>query len=242
MPTLYHFPRSLSSAAAQVIAELSAPVEVAELGFEAGQFVPPTGPVKLPTGGMGLIGPVRSCPTYVEEDSGLTLIQCAAIVERLCDRFDAESTLRPAAPDARARHLSLLVFAEATFFPVVQFLSPEGSPHDNAREAMRRARFQGLIAPFLTEQLGGQSYLCGETVTASDFLIGMPCMNNAFNAGVVDGFPELLEYFERLRSRSSFQQAHGDPDDAELSAALGAMVRTAHTNSWDFGYRGPHEG
>ena len=242
MATLFHFPRSLSSAAVQVVTELKAPVSVAVLGFEEGQFVQSGDtPVRLPLGGMGLIGPVRSCPTYVEEESTLTLVQCAAIVERLCERFDPDSTLRPAGSAARARHLSLLVFAEATFFPVVQFLSPEGSPHDNAREAMRRSRFCGLIAPVLLEQLGTQRYLCGDRASACDFLMGMPCLNNAFNAGVLAEFPALLEYFDRLRGRESFMLAHGDPDDASLSGALGAMVRTAHTDGWDFLHRAPYE-
>ena len=242
MATLYHFPRSLSSAAVQVVTELEAPVRVAVLGFEHGQFVPPGDtPVRLPLGGMGLIGPVRSCPTYVEEEASLTLVQCAAIVERLCDRFDPDNTLRPTDSAARARHLSLLVFAEATFFPVVQFLSPEGAAHDNAREAMRRARFCGLIAPFLLDQLGTQLYLCGDRVSACDFLVGMPCLNNAFNAGVLAEFPALREYFARLRERESFKIAHGDPNDASLGNALGAMVRTAHTDSWDFSHRAPHE-
>ena len=111
MPTLYHFPRSLSSGAVQVVSELSAPVAVRVLGFQDGQFFSPDEPgLCLPTGGMGLIGPVRSCPTYVEREDDLTLVQCTAIIERLCDRYDRKNQLRPEASSARARHLSLMVF------------------------------------------------------------------------------------------------------------------------------------
>ena len=243
MATLYHFPRSLSCAAVQVVRELAAPVTVRTLGFENGQFVCPEEPaLELPTGGMGLIGPVRSCPTYVEmaPDEALTLVQCSAIIDYICDRFGADSSLRPPpGTPARARHLSLMIFAEATLFPVVQFLSAEGSANDSPREEMRRARFQGLIAPFLLRELGGAAYMFGDSISACDFLIGMPCLNNAFNAGVLAPFPELGEYFERLRGRASFTEAHGDPGDDTLNRGLAAMVATAHRDQWDFG--APHE-
>ena len=240
MPILFHFPRSLSSAAVQVVSELEAPVEVRTLNFGDGQFSYAGKPAPLPTGGMGLIGPVRSCPTYRED--ALTLIQCTAIIERLCDRFDPNNTLRPADASGRARHLSLMVFAEATLFPVVQFLSPPGSPNDNAREQMRRDRFEGLLAPFLESELDSNAFLCGASPSACDFLIGMPCLNNAFNAGVLTRFPQLLSYFERLRERDSFRLAHGNPDDGRLNRELGAMVATAHGDAWDFTYRAKDDG
>ena len=245
MTTLYHFPRSLSSGAVQVVLELEAPVTIRQLGFKEGQFTcDDEAKLALPTGGMGLIGPVRSCPTYRETAEGgeLTLVQCSAIMERLCDRFDEENRLRPppGTPE-RARHLSLMVFAEATFFPIVQFLSPEDSPNNNDREAMRRERFKGLVAPFLLDQLGDQQYLCGDTVSACDFITGMPCLNNAFNAGVLEDIPKLMAYYDRLRSRESFAEARGDIEDEVLNGALGDMVATAHQNRWDFTFRHPHE-
>jgi glutathione S-transferase len=246
--TLFHFPRSLSSAAAQVVWELELPVDVRVLGLERGQFVCAEEPcLRLPTGGMGLIGPVRSCPTYREmgrdaSEAPLTLVQCTAIIERMCDLFDNTNTLRPVANSAaRARHLSLMVFAEATFFPVVQFLSPQGSPNDGARERMRRERFCGLIAPYLVEQLDGRRYMFGDEISACDFLMGMPCLNNAFNAGVLATFPSLGAYFERLRERDSFARAHGEETDQKLGAALGEMVMTAHHDQWDFAYRSESE-
>ncbi|MBT6273458.1 MAG: glutathione S-transferase family protein [Chromatiales bacterium] len=246
MNTLYHFPRSLSSAAVQAVLEVTAPVNIVTMEFSAGQFSHPTGePLHLPTGGMGLIGPVRSCPTYTEDGpQSLTMIQCAAILERVCDLFDPDDRLRPPADTAaRARHLSLMVFAEATFFPVVQFLRREGvvAGADLSRETMRRDRFKGLIAPYLLQELGDQPYLCGDAVSACDFLMGMPCLNNAYNAGVVDSFPRLGDYFERLRARPSFATAHGNPDDQRLAASLGEMAAAGHTDGWDFKFRAPHE-
>lgn len=241
MPILYHFPKSLSSAAVQVVRELDAPVTIRVLGFANGQFHSSEEPeLRLPTGGMGLIGPVRSCPTYRDE-AGTTLVQCAPIIEYLCDRFDRDDRLRPAAGTAaRARHLSLMVFAEATFFPVVQFLSAEGSPNDNAREEMRRERFRGLIAPYLVEELGAGPYLFGAEVSACDFIMGVPCLNNAAYAGLLSDFPVLLEYFDRLRARPSFREAEHS-DDPLYGPSLVEMVATAHGNGWDFRFRAPHE-
>ena len=241
MSTLYHYPKSLSSAAAQVVLELNAPVTIRVLRFANGQFVSDEEPeLRLPTGGMGLIGPVRSCPVYRDE-SGTTLVQCAAIIEHLCDRFDPSDRLRPAAAKIdRARHLSRMVFAEATFFPVVQFLSAEGSTNDNDREEVRRERFRGLIAPFLVEELGSRPYLFGDEVSACDLLMGIPCLNNAAFAGVLDDFPILLDYFERLRARPSFAQVETS-DDPSYGPSVVEMVATAHGDRWDFRYRAPHE-
>ncbi|MEM7250623.1 MAG: glutathione S-transferase family protein [Pseudomonadota bacterium] len=239
---LYHFPRSLSSAAVQVIDELQADIVVRVLDFDRGQFQSTEESLRLPTGGMGLIGPVRSCPTFCDKEKGLELIQCSAIIEHLCDRFDSQHVLRPAPGTLdHARHLSLMVFAEATLFPIVQFLTPPGSPHDNTREAMRRARFCGLAAPYLIQQLAGRPYFGGDRAAAVDFLITMPCLNNANNAGVLEPFPELQAYFERTSARPSFARARGDPSDAALNAALSDMVTTAHRNGWDFEFRSTAE-
>jgi glutathione S-transferase len=244
-PVLYHFPRSLSSAAVQVVRELGAPVTVRVLEFSDGQFSSRDEPrMKLPTGGMGLIGPVRSCPTYREGAAGseITLVQCAPIIERLCDRFDPGDRFRPPAGSSeRARHLSLMVFAEATFFPVIQFLAAEGSPNDTPREEIRRQRFRGLVAPFLIDALRSNPYMCGAELSACDFLMGIPCLNNAFHAGVLAPFPQLSAYFDRLRERDSFAEAHGNSEDPTYNASLVEMVSTAHGDRWDFEFRTPHE-
>jgi glutathione S-transferase len=71
-----------------------------------------------------------------------------------------------------------------------------------------RAEFIRAARP-VEELLRNRPFLLGESITAADLVLGS-VMNWAAAAKLIDDFPQLQGYVERLRARPAFQASRKD--------------------------------
>lgn len=127
------------------------------------------------------INPNGKVPTLVEDD-GFSLHECYAIMAYLADKSGA-ATLYPTALRARADVNRWMFWCANEFSPKVAVLNWEnmmkgmfglGAP-DEARVADASKALRGL-GQILETQLARHAYLCGDTLTLSDFAVACSLM------------------------------------------------------------------
>jgi glutathione S-transferase len=146
-----------------------------------------------------------------------TMFESVAIVMQLIDEHP-EKGLSPApgSPE-RATYYQWSVFAAAELDPAImlyfdnklrplEYMRPPGSPHDPNMAAMGKRDFE-TRAEILSNTLRDNEYLLGSGFSGADIVIGHSCFM-ATVTELIDGYPELQAYHERLQQRSAYQRAY----------------------------------
>ena len=210
--TIYHAEARRSERVAWLLEELGLPYD---LVFVPGDVLGSFTPLRATGHGFPMAPVVR--------DGDDLLIESAAILETLLNRYGGDR-LRPAtaSPDHPA-YLEWLHFAESTAFPRIQSeliqraLPPAKTPEAQARREGGSAK----VLVYVEDRLSRHPYLAGEMFTAADiqmhFVLRIGLSVAAHRRGVPSlllqpdehcfaPFPHLSGYMQRLAARPAFQR------------------------------------
>lgn len=208
---LYHFPLFSSSRVVQLLLELDLIpniVELVVLDYKQINAEPYLS-----------INPHGTVPAYQEEESGLILLESAAIITYLCEKHDQAHRLLPREPVARARYFQFSHYAPATLYSRAGGLYVHSWEfRDDAAGAARRDPdvieenrlwLRRNFVPFLSRELNGRKYLLGDELSAADIIIGWELMLLG-KEGFLNAYPLLKEYLSRLASHDSWRLTYPD--------------------------------
>ncbi len=145
----------------------------------------------------------------VIEHDGLVLSESGAITSYLLALYDQDHALSPSSTDLKAwaNYNQWLHYPEASvFMPVfMQVL------------LLREANKSEIIAGFcqaeaklhldnIAQQLGDNSYILGESLSGADFGLAF-VINLANQLNLLQNYPNLSAYLERIKSRPAFKAA-----------------------------------
>ncbi len=145
----------------------------------------------------------------VMEDGDITLSESGAIASYLIDTYDTDGRLAPSRDDtaARAEWTQWLHYGEGSLFgPLLMKMVLVRSKSDAPVIQSYADAEIALNLNHLSGQIGANDYLLGDNIQAPDFGIGSP-LTLANNLGLLEGFPTLGAYLERMQSRPAFKQA-----------------------------------
>jgi glutathione S-transferase len=210
--TIYHAEARRSERIAWLLEELGLPYE---LVFKEGDVVGSFEPLRA-TG-----HPFPMAPVVRDGDD--LLIESAAIMETLLNRYGGERLRPPVGTSAHAAYLEWLHFAESTAWPRIQqeiinhALPPAKTPEAQARRFGGSAR----VLRYIEKTLQARPYLAGDDFTAADiqnhFIIrlglsaalnrrGVPSSLLRPDAECFEPYPAITGYFQRLGERPAFQR------------------------------------
>ena len=188
MLKLFYIPKTRASRVRWMLEELGEPYELARIdwpharGAEYRRNVHPLGAV----------------PAL--QDEGLVVIESAAIIAYLADKFPERGFAPP--PQERGPYYQWIVYAMATVEPLVSQLSKDPG------SAELQARLSEALRP-MDETLRERTFLGGDRISAADIVAGS-VLNWAASLKVLGDFPSTQAYVERLRARPAFQTARKD--------------------------------
>jgi glutathione S-transferase len=145
------------------------------------------------------------------EDGDTRIIESAAAVLYLADKYADKGLAPPLASKERARYFQHAVYAISTldesvlpiYFHTVVLPPPARKPEviDQKMPTWNTA------AAFLTRELGEGPFLLGKTFGANDVIVGYD-MVLAQEAGLLKNHPTLDAYATRVGSREAFKKAY----------------------------------
>jgi glutathione S-transferase len=210
--TIYHAEARRSERVAWLLEELGVPYE---LVFKPGDVMGSFEPLRA-TGHAFPMAPV------VRDGEDL-LIESAAILETLLNRYGEGRLRPPVGSPEHATYLEWLHFAESSAFPRVQqeiisrALPPAKTPEAQARRAGGSAR----VLKYVERTLADRPYLAGREFTAADIQIhfvlriglsvaaerkGVPSLLLQPDAGCYAPYPLIAAYMDKLAARPAFQR------------------------------------
>lgn len=150
------------------------------------------------------INPRGNVPCLVED--GKAMIEGGAIITYLCDK---EGKLIPKSGFERAKALQWLMFCNATLHPSYgrTFWINSNLPKEQQEAALKAARSQiQQLWDYIEAELNknGSAYLCGNELTAGDFL--MTTIANWNPAAYTFG-AKTKALFKNISARPSYQKA-----------------------------------
>jgi glutathione S-transferase len=210
--TIYHAEARRSERVAWLLEELGEPYElVFRPGDVLGSFIP------LRETGHGF--PMAP----VVRDGDDLLIESAAILETLLNRYGQGRLRPPVGSPEHATYLEWLHFAESSAFPRIQqemiqrALPPAKTPEAQARRVGGSAR----VLTYVENTLVQRPYLAGQDFTAADIQIhfvlriglsaavnrrGVPSLLLQPDAECYAPYPAISAYMESLAARPAFQR------------------------------------
>lgn len=196
---LYHAPQSRSGRARWLLEELGVPYETVTMGLRDGSLKTAEYLKKHPHGAVPAL-----------EDDGLAMFESAAICLYLADKYADRKLAPPVGSRERAPYYQWVVYTMATLEPPVLqvFMNtvqlPEAERSAKVAEEGRK-RFKE-VAAVLSRALEGKQYLLGDHFTAADVMVGSTIGWASF-MGLLEGFPVLQQYVQRLMERPAYQRA-----------------------------------
>jgi glutathione S-transferase len=146
------------------------------------------------------------------EDGGVRIIESAAAVLYLADKYADKGFGPPLASPDRARYFQLAVYAISTldesvipiYFHTVVLPPPARKP-----EVIEQKKpIWETAAKLVTRELGEGPFLLGKSFSAADAIVGYDLVL-AKEAGLLAGHPTLDAYATRMASRDAFKKAYG---------------------------------
>lgn len=150
--------------------------------------------------------PLGQLPALEDEDN--IIIERAAIMLHLVDRFRAKNLAPVPGGPERAKFYQWMVYSVATIEPAAAAMF-RGS--DDEKEAAK-AWFHEVLG-VLENALEGP-WILGSQFTAADCLIGSQMMW-AFDQELLEGYDKLTKYVKALAERPAFRQVPTDFPTAE---------------------------
>ncbi|KAK3287215.1 hypothetical protein CYMTET_5266 [Cymbomonas tetramitiformis] len=158
------------------------------------------------------VNPMGTSPAFTSGVDGLRLFESGAILCHLLEVYDTKHEMHPAVGSAqRPVYLQNIFYVLTTVYPTVtqlflHLLKPVDQ-QDQTFLASARTKWKDYIAPTLVLELGEKLFLLGDNLSAADLLLGKP-LNNANDLGLLDAFPTLKAFFDRVSIRPSFEMAY----------------------------------
>ncbi|MEP5570117.1 MAG: glutathione S-transferase family protein [Halioglobus sp.] len=145
----------------------------------------------------------------VIDDEGLVLSESGAIAAYLLEKHDPEHRFSPPRSDLRAwaEYSQWLHYAEGSVFTplMMKLLSLRAGGTLDILDGFADPEVE-LHFSYIAKQLGDDDYILGDKLSGADFGIGY-MVNMAHMLGLLEPFPTLIAYVERLRARPAFERA-----------------------------------
>jgi len=201
MYTLYYSPGTASLVVHWLLIELGIEHELKLVDLDARAHKSPEYLALNPSGVV---------PTLIVDGEAVT--ECAALTLLLAERHP-EAGLEPArASRARALYLQWVVYLANSLQPAfrIWFYAAEAAGVDNADAAKARARerIEAVNARLDAHLSAHGPYICGEQLTAVDFLATMLLRWSRNMPKPATDWPALAAYAARMKSRPSFQELY----------------------------------
>lgn len=146
-------------------------------------------------------------------DGDLVIFESAAICAYLADKFPEKQLAPAVGTPERGLYYQWLFYAMATMEPPVVkiFLNTRMLPEEQrSAAAVEEGRAQWRqVATTLESALDGKSFLVADRFSAADVVVGSIAGWSGF-LGLLDGFPRLRAYADRLAERPAFRRANAD--------------------------------
>jgi glutathione S-transferase len=202
MLKLYHSAQSRSVRPRWLLEEIGAPYELVRVDLAKQENKTPQ---------YKQIHPHGVVPALVDGD--LTLMESGAICAYLADKFPAARLAPAVGTPERARYYQWMFYTIGTLEPPLLqvFLNTVSLPEAQrsaAAAADGRAKF-GESADVIGRNLGDKPFLLGDQFSAADVMVGSTVVW-AQLLGLLNDWPLLLDYANRLSARPAFQRAFGD--------------------------------
>lgn len=153
------------------------------------------------------IHPLGKSP--VIEENGLLLSESGAITSYILEKYDPEHKFspRPEALEEWAKYTQWLAYAEGSVFAplLLKMLTLRSGVDHPVISPFSDAEIK-LHFDHITEQLGDQPFILGDSISGADFGITY-MVSMAERLGQLGPYPTLAAYLERMRSREAFQRA-----------------------------------
>jgi glutathione S-transferase len=205
---LYEFAPTRSIRVRWTLQELGVDFEAVTVNLMAGEHRRPD---------FLAVNPAGKLPVLVDGDFMLT--ESVAIVLYLAEKY-AEKGLFPANLRQRAEVHRWLLFAATELEQPLWRISRHTAlyPEDQRLPGdvpLASMEFREMAA-VLAKHMQGRQFVVGERVTVADFVVAYT-LDWANEARLLDGFPQLLEYVERMYARP-----HAPPRIAQAFASISA--------------------
>ena len=199
MLKLFYIPKTRASRVRWMLEEVGAPYELARVDWAQAKS----------EWYRRKVHPLGAVPAL--EDGDTTIIESAAIVLHLADRFP-EKGLAPAVGQ-RGVYYQWIIYAMVTLEPLVEeFLAHTSKLPEEKRVPSIvsdcRAEF-AAAARWVDDALGSGPFILGDRLSAADVVLGS-VLNWAALVGLLADLPATQGYVERLRARPAFQAARKD--------------------------------
>ncbi|WP_224362907.1 glutathione S-transferase family protein [Hyalangium versicolor] len=199
---LYFNPLTRSTRPRWMLEELGVPYETASVDVMKGEQKHPAY--------MARVHPLGKVPAL--EDNGFMLIESAAIVMHLADKYPEKGLAPAAGSNERGEYYQWIFFVMTEAEPslVTIFLNTQILPEDQrdpAAVAQATERFKPA-ATVLQERLKGREYIVGNTFTAADVVVG-GVLTLAHRVSRLGDFPGLQAYMGRMMERPAAKKAFG---------------------------------
>lgn len=143
------------------------------------------------------------------EDGDVFLTESGAIAAYLIDTYDKDFRFAPSPSDkvARAKYNQWLHYSEGSLFGplLTKMVLMRSKTEAPAMHAYADGEIR-LHLNYLCDQLGDHGYILGNDLQGPDFGMGTP-LNLASRLGLLENYPALVSYLERLQSRPAFLKA-----------------------------------
>jgi glutathione S-transferase len=145
----------------------------------------------------------------VIEDDGHVIAESGAIAMHLIENYDSAGRFTPPTEKfARARWFQWFLYSEASAFApllINLLLSREQEPKPPVVSGFAEGEVK-LQLGYISDSLGDQPYILGDTLTLPDFGITYICQM-AQRLGQLDAYPSLQAYLARNSALPAFQHA-----------------------------------
>ncbi|MEM8663299.1 MAG: glutathione S-transferase family protein [Pseudomonadota bacterium] len=203
---LYEYPPTRSNRVKWALEELDIAYESVIVDLAAGAQNKPDYRSLHP---LGRVPAVRS--------AHYSLFESVAIVMQLFDEHPDKGFAPEVGTADRAAYYQWCVFAAAELDPAIMTvfdnamrplaaMRPPGRQHDPVAAQYGRVAFDEC-AQALTAALGDGPYVLGERFSGADIAVGHSC-DMARRVGLIDEFPVLLAYLDRLGARPAHQRVY----------------------------------
>lgn len=210
--TLYHYPLSRSARVKWLLHEMrSEDFETVRVALRQGGQFTPEFLAKNPNHGVPVLD-----VTYAD-GSEQTITESLAILIWLADQ---DERFAPSPTDLRARadYLHIIALGGSWMDQLLwnirlhESILPK-SARNETFAAFNRDKIENEVAPQLAKRLSTQQFICGDTFTAADCMMGQNinwagayglCRNDVFKS-----------YMARMKARPAFQMAFADAKDFE---------------------------
>jgi glutathione S-transferase len=199
---LYHAAQSRSTRPRWLLEEIGEPYDIVRLDLAKGENK---------SAEYLKIHPHGAVPALI--DGELVMFESAAICAYLADKFPDKRLAPAVGTAARGRYYQWLVYCMATLEPPVLQVFLHGNRLPEAERSAKlleegKKKF-AEVATVLNNAVRGKSFLLGDQFSAADVMIGST-LAWARAMGLVNGYPELEAYIQRVVERPAYKRARAD--------------------------------